>query len=139
MHVFVICFFKQKTAYEMRISDWSSDVCFSDLHPDRDGAGAERRRGVTDAVAVDVRERHGRPLRNIGPGEFQAETARRPGDQGGLACKPHVTNLFSPPCSGGSDCRVDRQRSEEHPSELQSLMRISYAVFCLKKKKYKQT
>src|SRR3546814_10090966 len=125
MHVFVICFFKQKTAYEMRISDWSSDVCFSDLHPDRDGAGAERRRGVTDAVAVDVRERHGRPLRNIGPGEFQAETARRPGDQGGLACKPTVTQLFPPPCS----------RSEEHPSELQSLLRNSHAVFCLKKNK----
>src|SRR3546814_3719567 len=32
-----------------------------------------------------------------------------------------------------------RQRSEEHTSELQSLMRISYAVFCLKKKKHKQT
>src|SRR3546814_2336450 len=30
--VFCICFFKQKTAYEMRISDWSSDVCSSDLH-----------------------------------------------------------------------------------------------------------
>src|SRR3546814_2790169 len=28
----VVCFFKQKTAYEMRISDWSSDVCSSDLH-----------------------------------------------------------------------------------------------------------
>src|SRR3546814_10895328 len=41
----VICFFffKQKTAYEMRISDWSSDVCSSDLHP----AGA----GLDDAVA----------------------------------------------------------------------------------------
>src|SRR3546814_4432931 len=33
---------------------------------------------------------------------------------------------------------VDQQRSEEHTSELQSLMRISYAVFCLKKKKKKQ-
>src|SRR3546814_11834300 len=31
----VLFFFKQKTAYEMRISDWSSDVCSSDLHPDR--------------------------------------------------------------------------------------------------------
>src|SRR3546814_2282100 len=31
---FVFFFFKQKTAYEMRISDWSSDVCSSDLHPD---------------------------------------------------------------------------------------------------------
>src|SRR3546814_959016 len=33
--VFVFCFFKQKTAYEMRISDWSSDVCSSDLCPQR--------------------------------------------------------------------------------------------------------
>src|SRR3546814_11297463 len=32
MWVFVVFFFKQKTAYEMRISDWSSDVCSSDLH-----------------------------------------------------------------------------------------------------------
>src|SRR3546814_10789072 len=34
-------FFKQKTAYEMRISDWSSDVCSSDLHPDLPGAGGK--------------------------------------------------------------------------------------------------
>src|SRR3546814_3230270 len=37
-----------------------------------------------------------------------------------------------------ADAAADRQRSEEHTSELQSLMRISYAVFCLKKKKTKQ-
>src|SRR3546814_7675849 len=36
---------------------------------------------------------------------------------------------------GGSDVSVQTSRSEEHTSELQSLMRISYAVFCLKKKK----
>src|SRR3546814_11396278 len=36
---FVFFFFKQKTAYEMRISDWSSDVCSSDLRPDAVGAG----------------------------------------------------------------------------------------------------
>src|SRR3546814_1699778 len=33
----IICFVKQKTAYEMRISDWSSDVCSSDLHAEDDG------------------------------------------------------------------------------------------------------
>src|SRR3546814_1105017 len=46
--LFFLCFFffKQKTAYEMRISDWSSDVCSSDLHP-------QRRRA--DGVARDVR------------------------------------------------------------------------------------
>src|SRR3546814_7274183 len=39
---FVLFFFKQKTAYEMRISDWSSDVCSSDLHPGEDRQGARR-------------------------------------------------------------------------------------------------
>src|SRR3546814_8631584 len=38
-------------------------------------------------------------------------------------------------CTEGQDAIIARQRSEEHTSELQSLMRISYAVFCLKKKK----
>src|SRR3546814_1121635 len=37
---YVICFFKQKTAYEMRISDWSSDVCSSDREAMRDGSDA---------------------------------------------------------------------------------------------------
>src|SRR3546814_1166540 len=46
--------------------------------------------------------------------------------------------IIRPPDAGGSPrkcCRIDGPRSEEHTSELQSLMRISYAVFCLKKKK----
>src|SRR3546814_3534610 len=43
------------------------------------------------------------------------------------------------PASSRDDGCVGRARSEEHTSELQSLMRISYAVFCLKKKKNKQT
>src|SRR3546814_3779088 len=41
------------------------------------------------------------------------------------------------PAAHRPDERPDRHRSEEHTSELQSLMRISYAVFCLKKKNYK--
>src|SRR3546814_1441091 len=87
-------FFKQKTAYEMRISDWSSDVCSSDLTT--------------------------RPT---------AQTPRR--------CSParHGSIGVSPGCSRSArthSCMADR--SEEHTSELQSLMRISYAVFCLKKK-----
>src|SRR3546814_6899192 len=43
-------FFKQKTAYDMRISDWSSDVCSSDLIPDRD---AERPR-LVDEIVLDA-------------------------------------------------------------------------------------
>src|SRR3546814_4378663 len=52
-----------------------------------------------------------------------------------------ATHGLSPSPSGGgpgwgwASCQQDRCRSEEHTSELQSLMRISYAVFCLKKKK----
>src|SRR3546814_8249517 len=42
-------------------------------------------------------------------------------------------------CVSGPRCRCEGLRSEEHTSELQSLMRISYAVFCLKKKKKTQT
>src|SRR3546814_12798254 len=41
----MVFFFKQKTAYEMRISDWSSDVCSSDLRPPRRSAGPRRRPG----------------------------------------------------------------------------------------------
>src|SRR3546814_2854010 len=48
------------------------------------------------------------------------------------ALMPRVTSAFL-------DERFDRERSEEHTSELQSLMRISYAVFCLKKKIYTPT
>src|SRR3546814_3041931 len=96
----------------MRISDWSSDVCSSDLKP---AAGADR----TDAG------------RAFGPGSHdrQSGTARPVGGTSGR--------------SGGDEIQWDadpfEQRSEEHTSELQSLMRISYAVFCLKKKKNKQT
>src|SRR3546814_14033394 len=50
-HCFVCFFFKQKTAYEMRISDWSSDVCSSDLQLLRPGR-ADRQRAVAVAVPV---------------------------------------------------------------------------------------
>src|SRR3546814_1956703 len=101
-------FFKQKTAYEMRISDWSSDVCSSDLgasaglaghqHPAAQGAGGFQRRGGGD--------------RDRRPG---AEDLRR--DQRERRARRLQFGR--------------RDRSEEHTSELQSLMRISYAVLCL--------
>src|SRR3546814_9428977 len=55
---FIIFFLKQKTAYEMRISDWSSDVCSSDLHGLGRAAKAEL---PTDAAGADRHRRH--PLR----------------------------------------------------------------------------
>src|SRR3546814_7887078 len=63
-----VVFFKQKTAYEMRISDWSSDVCSSDLHrvevDHRVDAGGARlqRLGAADLAAVDG---HGGIVRHV--------------------------------------------------------------------------
>src|SRR3546814_8690961 len=102
--MFCFFFFKQKTAYEMRISDWSSDVCSSDLIPKVGPAPGAR---TLDAIAVITD--------HIGP-KHRADAAvvHRRGQEG----------VESAQC---------RPRSEEHTSELQSLMRNSYAVFCLKK------
>src|SRR3546814_3141558 len=99
----------------MRISDWSSDVCSSDL------ADAERAapiRAQREGLALDhLHQPHLPVLREDGGGGGR-------GDAGG---KQQTT-----------DRHPRARRSEEHTSELQSLMRISYAVFCLKKKKKQQ-
>src|SRR3546814_7758739 len=91
----------------MRISDWSSDVCSSDLL-----SGSS---GRSRLVAGGAGER----LARLGAGVFR----ERAGD-GGFAT---IDATFQ-------HSEEDTSRSEEHTSELQSLMRISYAVFCLKKK-----
>src|SRR3546814_10773867 len=102
----------------MRISDWSSDVCSSDL------------------VAGDIF----RPELGDGP-RHQARAGRyhpRHPERGrGSAQEPGRGGHRLYRRRGGAGRYPVRQdhRSEEHTSELQSLMRISYAVFCLKKKK----
>src|SRR3546814_4962235 len=124
-----VFFFKQKTAYEMRISDWSSDVCSSDLIARKDVR-------VGDTVIV---QRAG----DVIPQVVSVVVERRPKD-----AVPFVFPTKCPVCgqpavreadaSGAEDVRrrcSGGVRSEEHTSELQSLLRISYAVFCLKKKK----
>src|SRR3546814_10256991 len=139
----------------MRISDWSSDVCSSDLLSARAPAGSKTA-GSTDfggegeyrpaACERGVERRNAARLARI----------RRPADPRRTALalcadRAHARLLFLCLLSrhpripdrivagaghGGGD-RV-RRRSEEHTSELQSLMRISYAVFCLKKKNKEQ-
>src|SRR3546814_9371852 len=91
----------------MRISDWSSDVCSSDLPP----VSIVNRYRAWDAAAV----LHLKALHVIFCYRFR----------GGMIREIQI--------------KVIDLRSEEHTSELQSLMRISYAVFCLKKKKTKRT
>src|SRR3546814_1687433 len=144
-------FFKQKTAYEMRISDWSSDVCSSDLRdqpvlPARQDAEelGPGRAGQARVRGIDRRDeacRHARrtdpvPRRTAElPGAGQAEDRREP--QGGPRVRPGA-GAGGDPAAQGRDraLRAGRRfRSEEHTSELQSLMRNSYAVLCLKTKK----
>src|SRR3546814_4174255 len=127
-------FFKQKTAYELRISDWSSDVCSSDLL-ERQFRGAALDMTVLFDVLVGCRVfltelthlGNGRldvvPVGSNGTGEVLLRDL--PGD-GFQCCFCHTQFPFFRGSAG---------RSEEHTSELQSLMRISFAGFFLQKKK----
>src|SRR3546814_4202506 len=113
--VIVIFFFKQKTAYEMRISDWSSYVCSSDL-PDHDTLSHFRRRFGAQFAAIFVQV---------------LQVARE-----------NQLSRFGTVSLDGTKIHANASRhsalrSEEHTSELQSLMRTSYAVFCLKTKMYR--
>src|SRR3546814_5541682 len=89
----------------MRISDWSSDVCASDLY---EAEARQRAGGQIEAVKRPAQGCHASPreMRNEGKAAGRLRAGRQT-----------RTGLL--------------RRSEEHTSELQSLMRISYAVFCL--------
>src|SRR3546814_2097841 len=113
----------------MRISDWSSDVCSSDL---RDVESFDR--SVLDCLIDEILQRLAAD---------QAFAEHRPvGDRRAIQRKRHLLQVEAAvagriqragdAAGAGADDQV--RRSEEHTSELQSLMRISYAVFCLKKK-----
>src|SRR3546814_8453590 len=199
----LFCFFKQKTAYEVRISDWSSDVCSSDLAASFRAASRRAARGAfwsgittprgsipsstTSAAtrtAIPTRlptgalegapERHGLwrfVLRRPGPGRHESERAGRerakPGrDERARPVRASVPRSWRPPMpiptaaprqgaalplfstkapdkvsglfhAGTILARLLEMgralRSEENTSELTSLMRITYAVFSLKK------
>src|SRR3546814_4989885 len=114
----------------MRISDWSSDVCSSDLHVARHWLGeAFDRHRIAPLQGIEARQiRTARVDQNFATTRLLAQPRRkvhRRTDRG----------VFKPRRRAD---HANRDRSEEHTSELQSLMRISYAVFCLKKKKKTQ-
>src|SRR3546814_1073688 len=137
-----IFFFKQKTAYEMRISDWSSDVCSSDLgrnqgtgphwHIEIEGptgnrqAGAGSAAGKMNVQSSQVQGPSGSVNTGVSNQSQRTMTA-------GPAIEWKQQNVESKVANAGAV--LDDLRSEEHTSELQSLKRTSYAVFCLKKKK----
>src|SRR3546814_4705055 len=113
----------------MRISDWSSDVCSSDLEPK--GAEIKRRLGQAEIVLGRIAKH----VRTTAQGFLdhvqriaEARIIRREKAQ---VQKLEQAGVDVVAAEGGRQAAV---RSEEHTSELQSLMRTSYAVFCLKKK-----
>src|SRR3546814_6580450 len=112
----------------MRISDWSSDVCSSDLR------GVEIR-WACDKSLLDkgdaTPEKDSIHFPN-GLSDFLASTLEK---RKTLTPEPFVGEAKFPDDHGRVEWAISWPlRSEEHTSELQSLMRISYAVFCLKNK-----
>src|SRR3546814_10272307 len=123
----------------MRISDWSSDVCSSDLVQRRQVAGGVVEEHVLRAGigAVDAPGGGaGVPLVNGGV-VLHAGIGAGPGGVGDAVPQVARLHLLVHAPVGAPD-QAPGVRSEEHTSELQSLMRISYAVFCLKKKNSKK-
>src|SRR3546814_10183953 len=142
----------------MRISDWSSDVCSSDLAGGAGGIelGRDARHPVSEQrrrAGIDRRKGPDRPGAARSDDQFRGRHLEHRRDD---------KRKFQPVCQTASGLTFERRRnqigheygvpgklvkgrwrmgqltrrsrSEEHTSELQSLMRISYAVFCLKKK-----
>src|SRR3546814_8039392 len=149
--VYVFFFFKQKTAYEMRISDWSSDVCSSDLvaphasedqHLQQDAGDRDGEEGDGEADEP-VAGRLGRLVADIAAQQVhramrQVHVAHQAEHQGEAACDQEIEPSQGEAVQEGvhegllaADGVLQPFRSEEHTSELQSLMRSSYAVFCL--------
>src|SRR3546814_4771970 len=166
----VFFFFKQKTAYEVRISDWSSDVCSSDLKVDpvADAETVETELLLSDLESLEKRVpafakkaaqgdkeakiaasvlgqaldllREGKPARLTEPKDEEEARVLRTAQL--LTSKPvlYVCNVDEGSAANGNAfsekvfvkaaAEGAQARSEEHTSELQSLMRISYAVFC---------
>src|SRR3546814_3928834 len=103
----------------MRISDWSSDVCSSDLyHLLTVSLAMGDLTGLTLASAATLLR-----AQELSPVDYVAACLKR------IHQYDSGLNAFI-----STDDESALHRSEEHTSELQSLMRISYAVFCLKKK-----
>src|SRR3546814_5901880 len=105
----------------MRISDWSSDVCASDLP-----------QGARSVVHLPDRDDLGQKADHGGLSQRRRDGYRHLWRRGGRTAIFQAWRGKADPARGGA------HRSEEPTSALQSLMRISYAVFCLKKQNKNQ-
>src|SRR3546814_1033405 len=112
----------------MRISDWSSDVCSSDLRDQHRSRFRWRKHEIGSAEILVVE------------GDFLQQRPAGDNPVPAIAWRKEEWRRLSMKRLHVFERILDKsgivdERSEEHTSELQSLMRISYAVFCLKKKK----
>src|SRR3546814_5876732 len=117
----------------MRISDWSSDVCSSDLVDQ----GGNRFRHANTILGGDCPERLVDVLGGFGlvrAGDRHEDRLHVGGEEPDEAAGGDRRQWLVRAAGRGTALLPEDERSEEHTSELQSLMRISYAVFCLKKK-----
>src|SRR3546814_1972017 len=135
--MYMVFFFKQKTACVLLMSDWSSNVCASDLKAriavigSRGGVGsstfavnlawilAEERKYKTTLIDLDL---------EFGTIALSLDLEPTRGLREALENPARVDGLF---ISSATAKLTENLRSEAHKSALQSLMRISYAVFCL--------
>src|SRR3546814_9162975 len=115
----------------MRISDWSSDVCSSDLGREQFDAVMSAVRSSPELLELGVDGRGEDRFTSRGMIDTEQRLQRAADRLAGF----HQANVPATSRQGRLDAAGTAGRSEEHTSELQSLMRISYAVFCLKKKK----
>src|SRR3546814_7180166 len=128
----LIFFFKQKTAYEMRISDWSSDVCSSDLFVIGEASMPEAKL-FQDVIRGRRSPRSFLPT-PVPRDVLQSVLEDARNTPSNCNYQPWTLHIASGESRDKLSAAFLEARSEEHTSELQSLMRISYAVFCLKKK-----
>src|SRR3546814_2315364 len=110
----------------MRISDWSSDVCSSDLLRGDNGV-------ATGGLAVDTNQGWKGPEKYVATVPQVFDLWADPQERYDIFMNNYTERTWTLVTINQS-IRELMKRSEEHTSELQSLMRISYAVFCLKKK-----
>src|SRR3546814_3840894 len=118
----------------MRISDWSSDVCSSDLAA---GQG-DGKIAFSNAGSIGAVDKAGAVTDTVGVllngSSAEADNTLAAGNAGLITGGFSATGFGGTVSLDNSGTIHNGLRSEEHTSELQSLMRISYAVFCLNKK-----
>src|SRR3546814_8318345 len=116
----------------MRISDWISDVCSADLTVKDSLAEAhERIPSITPAQAAEMMEAGEALVVDVRDAPEVQQSGKV---KGAINVSRGLLEFRADPENPMHHPDFQKDRSEEHTSELQSLMRISYAVFCLKKK-----